>query len=241
MTRLTTTCFVLTLSLLSYVCYAQKIKVKKLEKNVYVHVSYAKMGKSMVASNGLIVKTNKGVWIIDTAWDNEQSKQIIAWVKENLNKPIKQVIVTHAHNDRVGGIQAFLDAKIPVTSTKLTAKRSVTQGFPSPQPILKKSQVIDCGNNSLEIFSPGWGHAPDNIVVYLSKQNLLFGGCFIKSTDTRKLGNIKDAHLKLWKKGLLKVQSKFKKVETVVPGHQGWGDGKLIDHTMELLDVSLHR
>ncbi|EAY27131.1 subclass B1 metallo-beta-lactamase [Microscilla marina] len=241
MTKLTTTCFVLALSLLSYACYAQKIKVKKLEKNVYVHISYKKMGNTNVPSNGLIVKTNKGVWIIDTAWDDDQTKQIIGWVKKNLKKPIQQVIITHAHDDRAGGIQAFLDEKIPVTSTQLTAKRTVKSGLPSPQPVLKKSQVIDCGNNNLEIFSPGWGHAPDNIVVYLTKQKVLFGGCFIKSTDTRKLGNTKDAHLKLWKKGLLKVQSKFKEVETVVPGHQDWGDGRLITHTMDLLDVSLHR
>ena len=231
----------LAFSLLSCICYAQKIKITKLQRNVYVHTSYKYLGKTKFPSNGLIVKTNKGVWIIDTAWGDDQSRQLIDWVKTNLKKPIKQVIITHAHEDRVGGIQAFLDKKIPVTSTALTAKRSVKEGFPSPTPSLQKNQKLDFGGIEAEIFSPGWGHAPDNIVVYLPRQKILFGGCFIKSTDARKLGNTKDAHVKSWKRGLLKVQSKFRDAEDVIPGHQKWGDAKLIKHTLGLLDRSLHR
>lgn len=241
MTTLKTTCFVLALSLLSCVCYAQKIKVKKIQRNVYVHTSYKYFGKTKFPSNGLVIKTNKGVWIIDTAWGDDQSKQLIDWVKTNLKKPIQQVIITHAHEDRVGGIQAFLDEKILVTSTALTAKRSVKEGYASPKPVLQKNQVLNCGNTKIEIFSPGWGHAPDNIVVYLPKQKVLFGGCLIKSTEARKLGNTKDAHIKSWKRGVLKVQKKFHNAETVIPGHQKWGDTKLLTHTLGLLDRSLHR
>lgn len=240
MTKLTTTCFALTLSLLNFVCYAQKIKVKKLEKNVYIHVSYAKKGNTTVSTNGLILKTNKGVWIVDAASDDAQTKQVIAWVKKNLKKPIKQVIVTHSHGNKAG-IKAFVDAKIPIISTKLTAKRIVKAGKPSPQPVVQKQHVIDCGNTQIEVFSPGWGHTPDNTLVYLSKQKVLYGGSFIQSTDRRKLVRSKESHFKFWKRGLIKVKNKFKKVSKVVPRHQSWGDAKLITHTMGLLDVSMKR
>lgn len=244
MTKLQTICCVLALSLLSILCNAQKsqkIKVTKLQKNVYVHTSYKHLGRTKLPSNGLIVKTNKGVWIIETAWGDDETKQLIQWVKKNLKKPIRQVIITHAHSDRTAGIQAFLDAKIPVVSTALTAKRSAKDGSPTPAPKLQKNQILNCGNVKIEVFSPGWGHTPDNIVVYLPKQKVLFGGCFIKSEDAKKLGNIRNAHLQYWKRGLIKVRNKFRNVETIIPGHQSWGTQELIAHTMSLLDKSLNR
>ena len=246
MTNFRTTGFVVALSLLTAVVgYAQKkplkIKVTKLAKNVYVHTSYKYLGSTKFPSNGLIIKTRKGIWIIDTAWGDDQSKQLITWVKDNLRKPIVQVIATHSHDDRVGGIKAFQEAKIPVISTKLTAKRAVKAGNPSPKPILKKAQILDGGNVKIQVLHPGWGHSPDNMVVYLPKQKLLFGGCFVKSKESKDLGYTKEAHLKYWKKGLIALKSKFGQTKTVVPGHQEWGNLELLDHTMALLDKKLRR
>ncbi len=246
MTTFRATGLVVALSLLTAVVgYAQKkplkIKVTKIAKNVYVHTSYKYLGSTKFPANGLILKTRKGVFIIDTAWGDEQSKQLITWVKSNLRKPISQVILTHSHDDRVGGIRVFQEAKIPVVSTKLTARRAVKGGFPSPKPTLQKNQMIDAGNIDIQIFSPGWGHTPDNIVVYLPKQKLLFGGCFIKSKEAKGLGYTKDAHFKYWKRGLRTLQGKFAQTQIVVPGHQGWGNMELVDHTMALLDRKLNR
>jgi len=234
------------LSLLTTVVgYAQKkplkIKVTKIAKNVYVHTSYKYLGSTKFPSNGLVVKTRKGVWIIDTPWSDDQSNQLITWVKQNLRKPIVQVIPTHSQEYGVGGIRAFLAAKIPVVSTKLTAKRAVKDGYPSPKPILQKNQLIDAGNIHIQIFSPGWGHTPDNIVVYLPKQKLLFGGGLIKSKVTKDLGHTKEAHLKYWKRGLRTIESKFSQAEIVIPAHQEWGNMELVEHTMALLDRKLNR
>ena len=51
--------------------------------------------------------------------------------------------------------------------------------------------------DTIEIFYPGSGHTEDNIVVWLPKHRILFGGCFVKSLQSKNLGNTEDASIEM--------------------------------------------
>jgi hypothetical protein len=48
----------------------------------------------------------------------------------------------------------------------------------------------------IEVYFPGAGHTQDNVVVWLAKSHLLFGGCLVLNSFSRKLGYIDDASIK---------------------------------------------
>lgn len=51
-----------------------------------------------------------------------------------MKKAFSLAVITHAHEDRIGGISTLLDNKIDVRSTSATAKLSVNNGFKEPEP-----------------------------------------------------------------------------------------------------------
>lgn len=101
---------------------------------------------------------------------------------------------------------------------------------------LTKSDLyrLTFGKEEVEIYYPGETHSPDNLVVYLPKYNVLFGGCMIKSMESNDLGNTADANLKEWPISVNRVLEKYKDAEVVVPGHGRWGSINLIGHTLQL-------
>lgn len=90
-------------------------------------------------------------------------------------------------------------------------------------------------NKLIEVFYPGEGHSPDNIVVWLPEYKVLFGGCLVKELDSKGLGNTTDANLEQWPISINKVLEKYPDAEVVIPGHGNWGGIELIEHTLELL------
>ena len=62
-------------------------------------------GFGAVASNGLIVRDGGRVLLVDTAWTDDQTAQILNWIKQEINLPVA-LAVTHAHQDKMGGMDA---------------------------------------------------------------------------------------------------------------------------------------
>ena len=55
---------------------------RQLAPNVWQHTSYLDMpGFGAVASNGLIVRDGGRVLLVDTAWTDDQTAQILNWIK----------------------------------------------------------------------------------------------------------------------------------------------------------------
>jgi metallo-beta-lactamase class B len=76
------------------------------------------------------------------------------------------------------------------------------------------------------------------MVVWFPVRKVLFGGCFIKSTESADLGNVADASLSQWPESIKKVQQRFPDLQYVVPGHQGWSSTNALEHTLNLLNKS---
>lgn len=217
-----------------------KLMVTALNDRVYVHTSYGIYQNNNVPSNGLIVKTNDGIVLVDTGWDTENNtdntRQLLQWVSDNLRQPVRLCIVTHAHEDRVGGISELRKAGVRVISTPLTAQKSVKLGYAAPEGILPADTTFTIGQEPIRCYFPGEGHTNDNIVVWLPNQQILHGGCFVKSVAAFGMGNIADANLNEWSNSIRRVIDQFGTAKIVVPGHEEWSDTKALDHTLRLLE-----
>jgi metallo-beta-lactamase class B len=212
------------------------ITVRQLAANLWIHTSIQRYaGGVIIPSNGLIDETDQGCILIDTAWNDQQTQRICDWASATLQKSIRLAIVTHAHNDRIGGVGYLLSRNIPVMGLKMTGDIAKTRNMAGPnQPFdfnAGKSKQIE----GLELFYPGAGHAPDNIVVWFPNERVLFGGCLIKSADAGNLGFVGDANLKNWPGAVNAVKDRYTAAQIIVPGHGNPGGQKLIDHTLELL------
>lgn len=94
---------------------------RQLAPNVWQHTSYLDMpGFGAVASNGLIVRDGGRVLLVDTAWTDDQTAQILNWIKQEINLPVALAVVTHAHQDKMGGMDALHAAGIATYANALS-------------------------------------------------------------------------------------------------------------------------
>lgn len=221
------------------------ILLTKLNDKVWAHTSYNEWNGTTYDHNGLVVSTSEGAVLIDTAWDTagnyQKTEELLNMIEKHLKKKVDLALITHAHDDSIGGIEALLNQGIDVRSTLLTAKLAKEYGYPSPNPTLDANPVMEVGDTVVEAFYPGEGHSQDNITVWLPQYKILFGGCFIKSLDATDLGNLSDANVEQWDDSVKKVIKKYPQVKTVVPGHGNWGDKRLLFHTIDLIKQHTHQ
>ncbi|HYE12494.1 MAG TPA: subclass B1 metallo-beta-lactamase [Patescibacteria group bacterium] len=211
------------------------VELNRVKDNIWVHTTYTDYKGNRTPSNGLVIETSDGLVLIDTPWNNEQTKELIKLTKGKFSKDFSLAIITHAHVDRIGGINTLLENKIDVRSTSLTAESAVKYGFKEPDPSLDSNPDIKIGNVAFEVFYPGEGHSEDNIVVWLPKEKVLFGGCIVKNLNSEGLGSTTDANIEQWPISLNKLLEKYSDADVVIPGHGKWGSVELIKHTLELL------
>lgn len=213
------------------------VEIQKLSDNVYLHRSYFQtknFGK--VAANGLIIIKDGKALMIDTPWNNEQTKELFKWVNDSLNATVNTFIATHWHDDCIGGLE-FLETKgVKSYANQMTIDIAKEKRLPLPQQGFSDSLKIEFSNIPIECFYLGGGHSSDNIVVWLPTEDMLFAGCCIKDMSSTNLGNLSDADVKTWPTTIQKIMKKFSKVKTVVPGHGSIGGCELMEHTIELLE-----
>lgn len=235
-----------------------ELVVKEIEPEVYIAVHYF-----FGDANSLIIKYKNGeLLLIDTPYTDEATKALVDWILKGDTANVKIIAVnTHFHIDNLGG-NGYLFGKKAVIygsdrTVSLLKERGLGNGMMDmlrkpgnekqfayyenkklypPNNIFKleEEQRLKVGTDSLFIYFPGAGHAPDNIVVYFPNRLILFGGCFVKSMNSTTPGNLGDAEVKAWPESLKKLREKYKNVKLVIPGHGNAGGLELIDHSLEL-------
>lgn len=104
------------------------IHVQAIAPGVWRHVSYRRFPQlGYFPSNGLVVTSPKGVLMIDTAWDSGQTARILDCVEANLGT-IDALVVTHAHDDRLGGLAEVHRWRIPSIPLVCAAGRELESG-----------------------------------------------------------------------------------------------------------------
>lgn len=214
--------------------HAFQIDVNKIEDGIYLYRSWFDYQGQKASANGIIADAGDSVIIIDTPWDDDQTIQLLDWIERELKKPVALVVITHAHQDRIGGIDVIYERGLRSVGSHLTEAYAIRRGFKAPSEKFEKEINFTIGSLKAEVFYPGPGHTVDNTVVYLSPSGLLHGGCFLKSAEATSLGNIADADLDSWPESIKRLQERYPNAKTIIPGHGSYNPGA-IENTIKLL------
>jgi metallo-beta-lactamase class B len=233
-----------------------KIKNKKVPTTSKITLTHVR-GSVYVAENSHYDKENSVVYvgknyvtIIGASWTPDTAKELAFQLKKISKKPIRQVINTHYHMDRVGGNPYWQSITAHIFSTQMTydlisrhwndGVKQAVKLFPKyPSSILLTlPDVITSGdfklqNGKIQTLYLGPSHTEDHIFVYFPEEKILFGDCILKE----KLGNIKDAHLSEYSNTLKKLKALNLDFTTIISGHWKPIHGpELIDHCLKLLE-----
>jgi metallo-beta-lactamase class B len=216
-------------------CQKAQISIRHITENFYVHTSYKNLNNYLYPSNGLFAITDSGAILIDTPWDEDQTQQLVDKIKKDFKKEIILCIVTHSHDDRTAGLDILKKIGIKTYSSILTRNISLEKHEKTAEYYFLNDTTFTINNVSFQTFYPGEGHTKDNIVIWFPCKKVLFGGCLVKSHDATDLGNIKEANIEQWPNSINNVINHYPKIKHVIPGHQKWGNKKLLSHTLKLL------
>jgi len=216
-----------------------ELTIVPLTKNVYQHISYLQTTSfGLVDCNGLIYINGNEAIVCDTPPDEEQSRQLLDWIKSNHPKvKVKAIIVNHFHADCLGGLRTFHKAGIASYAHTLTPQLLAMSKdtFDIPQNLVSNSLELPVGNKKIVVQYFGEAHTRDNILTWIPSENVVFGGCVIKSMNAGK-GNLADANVKEWSNTVERIKEKFSPAKIVVPGHGDSGGPELLDFTIKLFD-----
>ncbi len=185
-------------------------------------------GETGVANAGVVVDDD-GITVIDTLMVRSQWEPFAAAVHA-LERPVRRVVLTHAHIDHVGGTKAFphaavyatpatsalLDQTMPIDAYKTfmpvfaegfddlaeTGTRPVTHEVDGAAPLTPRVELL-----------PASGHTPGDLIVLVGDADVCFAGdlCFFGVTplafqgDPATWADMLDAVAEL--------------ADTIVPGH----------------------
>ncbi|ASK33310.1 VIM family subclass B1 metallo-beta-lactamase [Alcanivorax sp. N3-2A] len=216
------------------------LRVEPLAPGVWMHTSYNTFDGVLYPSNGLIVREGDHLVLLDSAWGAPATGELLAWIDEHIGLPVQRALSTHFHDDRTGGADVLKAAGVTVWAHPMTRRLSAREGNPVPEKALPGLETVGSavGWGSLEILYPGGGHAPDNLMVWLPAQRILYGGCAVREMATDNLGNTGDADLQSWPRAIALAQQRYPGVERVIPGHGEPGGPELLTHMHELFKAN---
>lgn len=211
------------------------LQIKHLTGDFYVYTTYQSYKGNRTPANGVYLVTSDGIAMIDTPWDTTQFQPLADHIQKAHQKKVVLCISTHSHDDRTAGLAFFAQQGAKTYSSLQTKLLCEQNGNKKAAFTFSKDTVFKLGAYLIETYYPGAGHTKDNITIWFPKEKLLYGGCFIKSTESTDLGYIKEGDVKEWPKSLNRVKTKYQSPKFVIPGHGSWSDVKSIEHTLMLL------
>jgi glyoxylase-like metal-dependent hydrolase (beta-lactamase superfamily II) len=209
--------------------------IEEIQEGVYLHESFSRVdGFGLVSSNGLVVVDNGKAFIVDTPWSDRDTEKLVMWIKDK-DYELLGSVSTHSHDDRTAGIKWLNARLIPTYASTLTNEILKKEGKELAKNSLEGTEFF-LANGLIEVFYPGGGHTIDNIVVWLPKSKILFGGCFVRSLDSKNLGYTGEAYIDKWSDSVDKVLLRYPSATLVVPGHGKIGDVQLLIHTKKMAE-----
>lgn len=148
-------------------------------------------------SNAGFVITRDGVVVIDALGSPALARRLLAEIRRHTDKPVTHVILTHYHADHIYGLQALKAAGAKVIAhqaareymnsenarLRLEASRKElapwvdadTQLVPADE-WLAGERELTVGGVRLQIKPVGPSHTPEDLVIYLPQEKVLFAG-----------------------------------------------------------------
>ena len=202
------------------------LTLHELADGVYVWLQPG--GETGVANAGVVVDDD-GVTVIDTLMVRSQWEPFAAAVR-GLDRPVRRVVLTHAHIDHVGGTKAFPHAAVYATkptsvlldqTMPLEAYKAFMPAFDAEfddlaetgtRPVTHEVDGAASLTPRVELL-PASGHTPGDLLVLVADADICFAGdlCFFGVTplafqgDPTTWADMLDAVIEL--------------ADTIVPGH----------------------
>jgi len=214
---------------------SENLKIVQITDNSFIHISYLEtetFGK--VPCNGLIYLNSNQAVVFDTPTNNPASKELIKWIQSTQKAEIKGVFFNHFHIDCTGGQDALNEAEIPIYAHTKTLE---LLDNPKGPKVFTEQMSLTVGDEEIVGHHLGEAHTIDNIVCYIPSEELIFGGCMVKSIGAKK-GNLEDANIEEWSNTIEKIKREYPNLKTIVPGHGKHGGTELLDYTIELFKTN---
>ncbi len=170
---------------------------------------------------------------VDAGSDKATGEAVLEKIQETAHKPVRYLVVTHAHGDHGGGAGAFAAA-----GAEVVCHESATPGLVQivAQSSRTKSGVLAFtdrlallgGARRVAMYFLGPAHSAGDIVVFLPEEKTLFAGDVVLATGAPYMQS-PDVDPEGWEKILERLAQLD--VEKVVPGHGALGARKAIADT----------
>ena len=186
-------------------------------------------------SNAGFVVTDDGVVVIDALGTPPLGAAMVREIRRITPKPIRRVIVTHYHADHVYGLQPLKQAGAEIWAHR-KGEEYFTSGLADERLQQRRRDLFDWVDESTRVLKPDvWiegdtdfrmggltfrivyadgAHSPEDVMVYVVEERLLFAGDLLFAGRVPFVGN---ADSKGWLKAMDKMIAARPVV--VVPGH----------------------
>jgi len=215
----------------------EDIELIQLSDGFYMHQTFANSPTfGRYSSNGLLAIKNGKAFMIDTPVTNETTAKIATYLKDSMNVQIVFFTGGHFHEDCIGGMEYLKKAGVATILNKRTEIKCKELNLPLPDTTFDENYFFNFEGIPVECRFAGGGHSADNIIVYFPDQKVMFGGCLVKSANSKNLGNLNDALVREWKSTIQKIIDLYPETKYIVPGHGDYGGIDLLYHTIELVN-----
>lgn len=186
-------------------------------------------------SNAAFVVTPAGVVVIDALGSPALAGRLVAEIRKVTPRPITHVIVTHYHADHIYGLQTFkaLGARIIahaaareyLNSETARQRLEVSRVELAPwvdddtrlveaDEWLTEDKVLQVGGMDFQIRKVGPSHTPEDLVIYMPGEKVLFAGDLVFRSRIPYVGKADSRHWISALKTLLTFDA-----QVIVPGH----------------------
>ncbi len=225
-----------------------QVKAIQVAPNTYFVQGVPEMGSKQnqnFISNAGFVVTPKGVVVIDALGSPVLAQKLIQEIRKITKQKIVAVVLTHYHADHVYGLQEFkrLGATIYAQKDGInylaseTAKQRLIASRIDFAPWVNENtrlvpadvwidqrKTITVGGVEFQISRVGPAHAPEDLIVFIPSEKVLFAGDLVFRGRIPFVGN---ADSRGWMSALDEIQKLKPKI--VVPGHGTYSTNVLAD------------
>ena len=217
---------------------AIQLKPVQVAPHTYFVQGLPEMGSSTnqnFISNAGFVVTPKGVVVVDALGSPILAQKLIAEIKKVTNQPIVALIVSHYHADHIYGLQEFKKIGVKIyaqgegrnyLSSETAKQRLIASRIDfapwvnaSTQLIaadvwIDKQTKLNIGGIEFLVSRVGPAHAPEDLMVYVPSEKVLFAGDLVFRGRIPFVGN---ADSKGWLTALDAIEELQPQI--VIPGH----------------------
>ena len=219
---------------------ADSIQLKPIQvaPHTYFVQGFPELGSSAnqnFISNAGFVVTTAGVVVVDALGSPILAQKLITEIKKVTNQKVVAVIISHYHADHIYGLQEFqkIGAKIYAQSEgrnylssetaqqRLIASRidfapwvNANTKLISADVWIDQKMKLSIGGIDFLISRVGPAHAPEDLLVYVPSEKVLFAGDLVFRGRIPFVGN---ADSKGWLMGLDEIEKLNPNI--VIPGH----------------------